>query len=597
MKRRVLQSSRCIALPIALVTVLALLLAGCGWFSPAEVPPAPTSDTADTEATEPDGATEPTEAEASEEPTEATEPTELAIPTEPEAATPETAELPPGPGGNLLMPLSAQDPTTLDPALVSDTTSAFVARQLFSGLVRLDNNLEVQPDLAERWDVSDDGRTYTFYLRPDARFADGSPITAEDVRYSLERATDPALAPSLSAELYLTDIEGVDAKLAGEVAEISGLEVIDEQTIELTINEPKSYFLAKLTNSPAYVVDQETVERGGEEWTQQPNGSGPFAMERWDSNSVMVLRRNVNYYGDLARLDRVTLLMGASASNPMVLYEQGDIDVTNVPSFALARVQDESNPLSEELVSVPELSLSFVGMNVNEPPFDDPNVREAFSLMLDQARIAEVSLNDSVEPARGILPPGIPGYNEELLDSPAPTADLERARELLAESNYGGAENLPPIAAYGGGWTGTLAEIAREEFGIEMEVRAYENFGAFMAALDEENLPMFGYGWVADYPDPENFLRVLFHSESAENNMNYANPEVDALLEEAAVERDDQRRAELYQQAEQLILADVPAIPIIHGVNHMLVKPYVEGLVVTPMGILDLSTVELVRES
>jgi ABC-type transport system substrate-binding protein len=506
------------------------------------------------------------------------------------APLPQNATL--GPGGNLIMALGAQDPPSLDPALVSDVTSAFVTNQLFSGLVRLDENLEVQPALAQSWDISDDGRTYTFRLRPGARFAEGRPITSEDVRYSLERATDPALARVLPAATYLNDIEGVAEKLRGEADEISGLRIVDDVTVEITLVGPRSYFLSKLTHPSAFVVDRFDIEAGGADWTQSPNASGPFEIENWQRNETMVLRRNENYFGNLARLDRVTFLIGAAASNPLVLYEQDEIDIVEVPSYALARVQDENNPLSEELVREPQLSLNFIGMNVTVPPFDDPLVREAFTLLLDRQRIAEVTLDESVQPAYGILPPGIPGYNDEL---PPTEADIERARELLAESRYGSAEALPPIVAYGGGWTTTLREVARDELGIEIEVRGYESFGDYLNALDEQDFALFSFGWIADYPDPENFLSVLFRTGSGENMTDYANPEVDALLDEAAATEDEARRYELYQEAEQRILEDAPLIPIYHDVQYTLVKPYVRGLHITPMGILDLSTVELVR--
>lgn len=497
-----------------------------------------------------------------------------------------------GAGGNLIMTLGYQDPPTLDPALVGDTTSAFVVNQIFSGLVRLDENLDVQPDLAERWTISDDGRTYTFILRENARFANETPITSEDVRYSLERATDPTLAPSLPARTYLSDIVGVRDKLEGRADTISGLHVVDERTISLTIDAPKSYFLSKLVHPTAYVVDRRVVEQGGDTWTEAPNGSGTFAIEEWRHDQILVLKRNTNYYGDLARLDRVTMLMGAAASNPLVLYEQGKIDITEVSSYALARVQDESNPLSQELRSVPQLSISYIGLNVTVPPFDDVRVRRAFSLLIDRQRLNEVTLHESVKEARGILPPGMPGYNPDL---PPLEVDIDRARSLLAESNY--ADNMPQIDAYGGGWTTLVKDIIEEEeLDIPIEIRSYQRFGEFLAVLQGgEPLPMYSLAWIADYPDPENFLDVLFRSGSLENYADYSNAEVDQMLDEAAREQDEARRWQLYQQIEQRILEDMPLIPIYHDVAHVLVKPYVRGLVVTPMGILDLSTVELVR--
>ncbi len=513
----------------------------------------------------------------------------------PPATVPADVALPDSAGGTLIMPLSAQDPPTFDPALVGDVVSAFVVRQLFSGLVRLDAAMEPQPDLAASWDISDDGTTYTFTLRDNARFADGRAITSADVVYSLERATDPTLAPNLPAANYLTDIVGVAEKLAGEADTIRGVNAPDERTVALTIDQPKSFFLAKLAHPTSFVVDRNAVEAGGDSWTEQPNGSGPFVIEEWLHNELLVLQRNLNFYRDLAKLDRVRFLMGAAATNALVQYEQGDVDVVTVPAFALARVQDESNPLSQELVSVPQLSLTYVGLNTTIPPFDDPDIRRAFAAMIDRQRIAEVTLHNSVEPARGILPPGIPGYNEALLDSPVPGGNLDEVRDLFAQSSYGGTDNLPAIAAYGGGFTGTLAEVGEQEFGIEIELRDFENFGAYLSALDERNFPMYGLGWIGDYPDPENFLDLLFRTGSPQNHANYSNPEVDRLLDAAAVATDEEERWELYHEVEQIVLEDAPIIPIYHDVEHVLVKPYVEGLNVTPMGILDLSTVELIR--
>lgn len=495
-----------------------------------------------------------------------------------------------GPGGMLIMALGARDPNNLDPALVGDTTSSFVVRQIFSGLVRLDSELAVQPDLAESWTITEDGRTYTFTLRADARFADGRSLTAEDVAYALERAADPRLGQFLPARTYLTDIVGVREKLDGQAETISGVQVIDARTIAITIDAPKGYFLAKLAHPTSFVVDRAAVERGGPDWVERPNGSGPFLIERWDRDQLLVLARNLNFYRQPARLDRVRFLMGAAASNPLVLYEQGEIDLVFVPGYALARVQDANNPLSQQLSSVPQLSIFYMGMNVSLPPFDDPKVREAFTLLIDRARLAEVSLSGAAQPARGILPPGMPGYNPQL---PAVAASAERVRQLLAESRYGGAAGLPPIAAYGS-WALTLRNVAQEELGIDIEVRDYEDFGAYLDALDRAEFQIYGTGWIADYPDPENFLDLLFRTGSGENHTTYGNPAVDALLDEAAVEPDVARRHALYQQAEQQILADAPLIPLYHDIDHLLVKPYVRGLTLTPMGILDLSTVELV---
>ena len=185
----------------------------------------------------------------------------------------------------------------------------------------------------------------------------------------------------------------------------------------------------------------------------------------------------------------------------------------------------------------------------------------------------------------------MPGYD------PAITpvgADPERARALIAESRYGSVAALPPIVAYGS-QAGTLRDVAKEILGLTIEVRDYESSGDYFAALSQAQFQIYGSGWIADYPDPENFLDVLFRTGSGENHTAYASAEVDALLDQAAVETDAPKRYELYRQAERRILADASMVPLYHDVAHTLIKPYVRGLEVTPMGILSFATVELVR--
>lgn len=495
---------------------------------------------------------------------------------------------PPGPvrGGTLTLAGGSQDPPTLDPALCSDSASGFVVRELFSGLVDLDENLQVVPDLASAWTISADGRTYTFTLRPEARFQDGRPVTSADVIYSIERSCDPSLGPGLPCGTYLNDIVGVPQKLAGQARSIAGLRAPDERTVVITIDAPKSYFLSKLTYNTSFVVDRTNVEQG-HNWTEHPNGTGPFRLAEWQHNRRIVLARNDNYYREPPYLDQVVLLLGAAASGAQTLYEQGRIDYVETSTSIVARLEYEGSPLAGELRVTPELSLAYVGFNTRMPPFDDPKVRQAMTMAVDRAKIARVSYEGRLVQAKGILPPGMPGYDETLEGLPY---DPEQARTLLAESRYAG--QMPRMTLYttGGGDAARLQEIWRRELGLEVELRQVE-WADLLSGLDEHRYQMFTLGWIADYPDPQNFLEVLFHSNSTSNHTAYSNPELDRLLEQAAVEQDPERRLEIYRQAERLIVAEAPVIPLTHGVTYSLTKPYVRGLTVTPMGIIDLSTV------
>lgn len=483
-------------------------------------------------------------------------------------------------------------PMTLDPAISQEVSSHSYIMQIFSGLVALDENMEPVGDIAERWDISDDGETYTFHLRQDVSFHDGKKVTATDLKYSWERACHPE-TESPTAPTYLNDIVGVREMLAGETEAIGGVKVLDDYTLQVTIDAPKAYFLAKLTYPVAFVVDEVNV-KSGEEWWREPNGSGPFKLKEWREDELVLLERNELYYGDKAKLSYVAFLLWGGV--PMQMYETGEIDVTYVSLSNLDRVTDERNPLHQELEVFPELSLTYIGLNTTKPPFNDPRVRQAFCQAVDKERLVSQLLKDSVIPADGILPPGMPGYSGEIqgLDY-----DLEQARTLIAEAGYADDAGVPPVAftvpGEGGNvptWLTSILWQWKQELEVEIEVRQLES-EAYLYRLDEEMDEMFFFGWVADYPDPQNFLEVLFHSQTVNNKGEYSNPDVDSLLEQAAVEQDSNTRFELYQEAEQLIISDAACVPLWFGRNYILVKPYVNGYTLSPLGIPVLANVSV----
>ena len=484
------------------------------------------------------------------------------------------------------------DPYTLDPALSGDMTSHNYIMQLFSGLVHLDDNLEPAPDIAERWQVSDDGRTYTFYLRHDVQFHDGREVKAEDFKYSWQRACDPKTG-SRTAATYLGDIIGAKEMLAGKAQEISGVKVIDDFTLQVTIDAPKSYFLSKLTYPTAFVVDKANVQ-SGEEWWRHPNGTGPFKLRQWQENSLLVLEKNELYYEEMAKVDFVVFHLWAGV--PMNLYETGEIDVASVSLAYIDKVTDEAGPFYQDLKITPELSFYYIGFNTTEPPFDDANIRRAFSQAIDKDKLVSLVFRDMVQPAYGILPPGMPGYNESLsgLDF-----NIDKARELIANSKYGDVSKLPPITITTMGWGGLVSSELeaiihewRQNLGVEVKVRQLEP-ERFLYHLKEEKDEMFYMGWVADYPHPQDFLEVLFRSGADNNHGEYSNPEVDALLEKAGLEQDREVSLTLYQQAEQKLVTDAACLPLWFGQNYTLVKPYVKGYDLDPSGIVMLNKVSI----
>ena len=479
------------------------------------------------------------------------------------------------------------DPPTLDPHLTTDATSATIIVEVFGGLMTIDPDLKVVPDLAESVEISGGGTVYTFRIRPDAMFHDGKPVTAEDVRWSLERATNP-LTEAPNVDQYLGDIVGVDEKLAGDAMEITGVRVIDERTIEITIDQAKSFFLAKLTYPTAFVLDRENVEADPRNWIRKPNGTGPFRMTEYKVGETLILSRNENYHLGPPKLAEVEMILSGGTS--MLMYENDEIDIAGVGLADLDRLLDPSHDLNGELMrAAPSFSVQYIGLNVNEPPLDDPKVRQALNLAIDKKEIATIVLGDQVVPATGILPPGFPGFSESVTGY---EFDPVRAKQLLLESKYGDdLENMPPITITSPGSFGAnlsldmevITQMWEKNLGIKPEFQRTE-FATFLRDLNKRRFQMFDIGWIADYPDPENFLDILFYSDSSNNHTNYHNPQVDALLEEARVETDETLRFTLYNRIEQMILDDAPWVPLWYsGERYLLVKPNVHDYLQTPL--------------
>ncbi len=486
--------------------------------------------------------------------------------------------------------LSGGQPQTLDPAKTHSGASGPIGG-IFSGLVTLDTNLQVQPSLATGWEISQDGTVYTFYLHEGAKFHDGRPLTAHDVIFSWERAARPA-TESDTAQTYLGDIIGVSAVLQGQTEHIEGLRAIDDHTLEVHIDEPKAYFLSKLTYPVAFVVDPDDVSQS--DWEHQPNGTGPFVLQEWRDDEVLIMSRNDNYYGARPAVDQVVYLMGAGI--PLSMYEKGEIDLVGVGGSTLERVQDPNSQLFPDLRLEVNMCTNIIGFNSRQPPFDDPLVRQAFNYALDRERLIDGLYKGNALPATGLLPPGMPGYTG---NSHIYTLDLEKARALLAEAGYGDPATFPIVSystsGYGsvGAFDTAVITMWQENLGVNIEPILIDPF-YYLDELYAGNVGnIFGHGWCADYPDPENFLDILYHSNSTQNLGGYGNPEVDALLEQARIEQDVTARMTLYGDIERLIVADAPAAFITHSMSAVLVKPYMENYRLTPIGVAQWHQVEL----
>lgn len=479
--------------------------------------------------------------------------------------------------------LGGGEPLTLDPAQAYDATSARYIVEIFSGLMTIDANLQVVPDLAERYEVSDDGTVYTFFLRRNAKFHDGRPVTAEDFKYSIDRAANMGkLGLSTVADAYLGDIVGVSEVInrCGSQTDcpVDGVKVIDTHTLQITIDSAKPYFLAKLTYPTAFVVQEEQVESNPRNWTRKPQGTGPYKVVRWDLNERILLEANSDFYLGAPQVNRV--LYNIAGGGGLTQYEADEVDVAAIGPDDAERVQSTRDPLNAEYTSTPELSISYIGFNTRTAPFDDPKVRQAFAMAIDKEEITRLLFRGLADPADSIMMPQLPGYNS---NAKAPGYNPEEARRLLSESKYGSAAGLGQIVLteVGGGATASfdtqrILEMLKTNLGVDISINQSEA-ATFYDDLDRGRLQMYVSGWVMDYPDPENIIDLLFYSKSGQNNTLYSNADVDNLVLQARTEQNVTTRLQLYQQAEEIILNEAPWIPLYFGRDNIVVKPYVKN--------------------
>ncbi len=265
----------------------------------------------------------------------------------------------------------------------------------------MDRDLKIIPDIAERWEISPDGKTYTFFLRRNALFHDGRPVSADDFKYSMERAARPATA-STTAEAYLGDIVGAKDMARGRATSISGVQVVDSSTLKIIIDDAKPYFLAKMTYPTAFVVDKNQVESNPRNWTRKPNGTGPYKLQEWRLNERIILQANDKYHLGAPNVKRV--LYNLAGGSSLTQYENNEIDVSGISINDIDRVRSTRDPLNKDFKQGANLSIGYIGFDTKKPPFDDPKVREAFAISIDKDQLVKVVYKDMIVAANGFLP-------------------------------------------------------------------------------------------------------------------------------------------------------------------------------------------------
>jgi ABC-type transport system substrate-binding protein len=491
----------------------------------------------------------------------------------------------PSPGGGDLpstyLRLADQDDIpTLDPARGYDVASWQFEEMLFNTLVDYDDEGKLIPELATGWEVSADDRAYTFHLRRDARFTNGRPVSAGDVRYSIERVLAPSTR-SQGAEFF-RGLVGAES-CAHEPCTVSGIETPDTHTIRFVLRDIDPLFLHKLAMPFAAAVPAEEVARWGEDFARHPVGSGPFLLQEWAPGQRLVLARNPDYFvPGVPRVAGVARQVGVNEELEWLKYASGQLDVSSIPPAEFPRIIRAARyqPL---LRHVTTLRTNYLGMNCRLPPFSDRRVRQAMNFAVNKAKLLRL-INDRGVVARGFLPPNMPGYNPNV---PGYPFHPERAKELLAEA--GSARGFATtLWVRSDETTLRLAQSVQQDLAsvnVAVQIKAIA-WGPFLEAVRSPDLvPLFLLGWEADFPDPSNFLEVLLHSKhiGSNNDTNYDNPEVDALLDTAAHTVDPAARLALLQEVESMAIRDAPWVFLFHPVSYAIVHSRVRDFRLHPL--------------
>lgn len=476
------------------------------------------------------------------------------------------------------------EPESLDPHRARGAEAANVLRDLYEGLTREGPDGKILPGVAKRWEISADGKRYTFHIRENARWSNGEPLTAKDFVAGLRRSIAPESGSPYAQSLAI--IENARAVLAGDAPVTAlGVTAIDDRTLEIRLASPAPYLLALLSHHSSYPVHQPSLAEHGERFTRPGNliSNGAYTLDDWQVNAHIRLKRNPHYWdADAVRIETVYYLPIEDEEAEFNRFRAGELDTTQtIPVRRFDWLREE---MPDALRIAPYLSTYFYGLNLTKPPFKDaPGLRRALSLVIDRKLIAEKVLGRGELPAWTLTPPGIESYESPVPDyaSWPMKKRIAEAQRLYREAGYSKDKPLTVELRFNTGDTHkhvaiAVASLWKRHLGVETEL-VHEEWRVFLQNRRQRDVTqVFRAGWVGDYNDPQTFLQLL-HSESGVNDYGYSNPEYDALLRAAAATADPVKRMDILQRAEAMLLAGHPVLPLYVYVSKHLVQPRVGG--------------------
>jgi oligopeptide transport system substrate-binding protein len=483
------------------------------------------------------------------------------------------------------------EPQDLDPHQVTGQPEHRILGSLFEGLADIDlTTMKPVPATAESWDISPDGRVYTFHIRPTARWSNGDPVTAHDFAYAWRRILSPKLASDYA--YLLCCIRGARAFNEGKTDDFGtvGVRVTDDRTLEVTLESPTPYLLAMQVHQAWFPVHRTTIEKFGAMdergtlWTRAGNhvGNGAFMLAEWQPNDVLRVRRNPNYWNTAkVRLDGIEFYPIDNQQTEERSFRAGILDLTStVPPHKVAIYRREH---PEFIKICPDLGTYFYRINVTRPPFTDARVRRALVMALNRDEIAHNVLKADELPAASLVPPNMPGYTPRAVVK----YDPEAARALLAEAGFPGGQGMGPVEIVYNSSDAhrTIAEAVqrmwRDNLGVDVRL-INQDWKVFLSAVNTLDYAVSRGGWIADVADPVNFLEC-FQTDVGNNRTGWSSPEYDALIRASYLEADPAKRIELLQQAEAFLLDASPIIPIYFYTWKFLQSPALKGLILNPL--------------
>ncbi|MBC9784834.1 ABC transporter substrate-binding protein [Heliobacterium chlorum] len=488
--------------------------------------------------------------------------------------------------GKALVYAQGSDPRGLDPAFVDDGESAKIITQIYEGLVRFKSgSTEIQPLLATEWNVSPDGKEWTFKLRQGVKFHDGTPFNAQAVKFNIERQLPPnANADMPYAEFTYDGVKKVDA--------------VDDYTVKITLDKPSAAFLANLAMPiAAPLVSPEAAKKYGDKLMENPVGTGPYKFVKWEKGQMIELAAFDEYWGEKAKTKNVVYKFTKENSVRASDLMTGSVDIMDGVDTNDVKTLEEKGM---KLIKTPGMNINYMGFYTNKAPFNNLELRKAIAMAINRKNLVDFLYQGNAQLPNSVLPDFIPGYSK---DAKYLDYNVEEAKKQLAKAGYPNGfsfnaitySNPRPYNPVNGEKLAAAIQADLAKIGVTMNIKSYP-WKEYKEVLKNGEGDAYFYGWIGDNGDADNFLMLLDTAQikGSLNSSKYSNPKLDQMLEEGRTTMDPVKRAQIYAQAQQLINDDVPWVPISHSVDMAAVRPNVKGFDLHPTGVhwLDIVTKE-----